>query len=186
MTKHWWFIMRNATKKCLHWSLRTHMLVIFLIMNHQCMVRNHLKLINEQQAKLAHACTNTKEKLHRTNAAICFNKICLYGLVGLTFRNNQTVLQVRTSVCALNAMFCLQNDTLRVLYAYHSDDPILRPGTNFGTLSYHGTAQRGSRTMYLVERVNLEKPLPRDLLFWDLRIPVVSKAQWLLKFYQFR
>jgi len=146
------------------------------------MVSNHLKLINEQRAKIAQACTNTKAKLHRTNAAICFNKLCLYALVGRIFRNNQTVFQVRTSVYTINAMFCLQNDTLRILYAYHSDDPILRTGTKFGTLSYHGTAQRGFRTMYLMERINLEKPVPRDLLFWDLKNPVVST----LKFYQFR
>ena len=75
---------------------------------------------------------------------------------------------------------------MRILYAYHSDDPILRTGTKFGTLSYHGPKQRGSRTLYLVERVNLEKPLPRDLLFWDLLNPVVSKTQRLLKFYHFR
>jgi len=145
-------------------------------MNHQCMVRNHLKLTNEQQAKIAHIYTNTKEKFHRNNAAIYFNKVCLYAMVGRIFRKSQTVFQVRASVCALNAMFFLQNDTLRILYAYHSDDPILLPGTNFGTMLYHGTARRGSRTMYLVERVNLEEPLPRDLLFWDLRNPVVSKA----------
>jgi hypothetical protein len=161
-----------------------HLLVVFLIMNYQCRVRNHLKLISEQQAKIAHACTNTKEKLYRTNAAIPFNKVCLYALVGLIFHNNQTVFQVATSVCAHNAMFCLQNDTLRILYAYHSDDPILRPGTKFGTLSYHGAKQRGSQTLHLVERVNLEKPLPRDLLFWDLMNSVVSK--WLLMFYHFR
>jgi len=109
----------------------------------------------------------------------CFNKLCLHALVGRIFHNKQTMFRVRTSVCAHNAMFCLQNDTLRILYAYHIDDPIPLPGTNFGILSYHGPTQRGSRTMYLVERVNLEKPLPRDLLFWDLRNPVVSKAQWL-------
>ncbi|GFG39853.1 hypothetical protein Cfor_08833, partial [Coptotermes formosanus] len=68
----------------------------------------------------------------------------------------------------------ITNDTVRLLYAYHSDDPILRPETKFGTLSYHGPTKRGSRTLYLVERIDLKKPLPRDLLFWDLRNPVVT------------
>jgi hypothetical protein len=179
MTKHCWFIMRNTTKKCLHWPLHMHLLVVFLIIN-------HLKLISEQQTKIAHACTNTKEKLYRTKVAIPFNKVYLCALVGRIYHNNQNVFHVLTSVCAHNAMFCLQNDTIRILYAYHSDDPVLRPGTKFGTLLHHGPKQRGSRTLYLVERVNLEKPLPRDLLFWDLMNPVVSKAQRLLMFYHFR
>jgi hypothetical protein len=49
------------------------------------MVMNHLKLINEQQTKITHACTNLKEKLHKTNATILFSKVCLYALVGLYF-----------------------------------------------------------------------------------------------------
>jgi hypothetical protein len=75
---------------------------------------------------------------------------------------------------------------MRIIYAYHSDDPILRPGTSFGTVSYHGPTQRGSRILYLVERLNLEKPLLIDVLVWDLINPVVSKEQWLLMFYYFR
>jgi hypothetical protein len=37
---------------------------------------NHLKLINAQKTKIIHAYENTKQKLHRTNAAIWFNKVC--------------------------------------------------------------------------------------------------------------
>jgi hypothetical protein len=66
---------------------------------------------------------------------------------------------------------------MRMLYAYHSDDPASRPGSKLGTLSYHGPIQRGFRSLYLMERVNLEEPLPRDLLSWDLRNPVVSNIQ---------
>jgi hypothetical protein len=76
-------------------------------------------------------------------------------------------------------MFCVfQNDTMRMLYAYHSDDPASRPGSKLGTLSYHGPIKRGFRSLYLMERVNLEEPLPRDLLIWDLRNPVVSNIRY--------
>jgi len=38
---------------------------------HKCkMIMEYSKLINTQQAKVAHACRNTKEKLHTTDAAI--------------------------------------------------------------------------------------------------------------------
>jgi hypothetical protein len=40
------------------------------------MVMNYLKMIIAQQAKLTHTYKNTKENLHRTNAAIWFNKLC--------------------------------------------------------------------------------------------------------------
>jgi len=49
---------------------------LILIRKHQCMVTNHLKLINAQKAKIVHTYENKKEKLHRTNAAIWFNKVC--------------------------------------------------------------------------------------------------------------
>jgi hypothetical protein len=144
------------------------------------------KIDNCTTAKFAHACKYTKETLHRTNTAVSFNKVSLYTIVGRIFHNNATVFLALKYVVAHSAMFCLQNDTMWILYAYHSDDPFLRPGTKSGALLYHGSANRGSRALYLVERVNLEKPLLRDVLFWDLRNPVVSNAQWLLKFYHFR
>lgn len=81
------------------------------------------------------------------------------------------------------------------MYAYHSDDPVPRPGSKLGSLSYHGPTQRGFRSLYLVERVNLGEPLPRDILSWDLRNPMVSKtvfniglqstSKWILFLYSF-
>ncbi|GFG39856.1 hypothetical protein Cfor_08836, partial [Coptotermes formosanus] len=68
----------------------------------------------------------------------------------------------------------ITNDTMRVLYAYHSEDPAPRTGSKLATLLYHGPTQRGFRSLYLLERVNLEEPLPRDLLIWDLRNPMVT------------
>jgi hypothetical protein len=69
---------------------------------------------------------------------------------------------------------------MRLLYAYYSDDPTPRPGSKLGALSYHGPTQRGFRSLYLMEKVNLEEPLPRDVLFWDLRNPAVSTTVHLL------
>jgi len=36
----------------------------------------YLKMINVQHVKVTKAYNNTKEKLHRTNVAIWFNKLC--------------------------------------------------------------------------------------------------------------
>jgi hypothetical protein len=66
---------------------------------------------------------------------------------------------------------------MRILYAYHSDDPTAQTGSKLGALSYHGPTQRGARRLYLIERVNLEEPLQRELHFWDLRNSVVSITQ---------
>jgi hypothetical protein len=66
---------------------------------------------------------------------------------------------------------------MRILYAYRSDDPTGQMGSKLGALSYHGPTQRGARRLYLIERVNLEEPIQRDLHFWDLRNPVVSTTQ---------
>jgi len=40
------------------------------------MEKEHIKLINAQQAKSVHLCKNTKKKLLKTIAAIWFNKMC--------------------------------------------------------------------------------------------------------------
>jgi hypothetical protein len=39
------------------------------------MVMDYLELIKTQHAKATYACKNAKEKLHRTDAAIWFNKM---------------------------------------------------------------------------------------------------------------
>lgn len=66
---------------------------------------------------------------------------------------------------------------MRILYAYHSDDPAAQTGSKLGALPYHGPAQRGARRLYLIERLSLEEPLQRDLHIWDLRNPAVSTTQ---------
>ncbi|KAE8750522.1 hypothetical protein FOCC_FOCC002816, partial [Frankliniella occidentalis] len=63
--------------------------------------------------------------------------------------------------------FKITNDTVRMLYAYHDRD---LTGSGSEPLPYHGS-QRGSRSVFLLERVPKEDPLPRDTLVWDLRNP---------------
>jgi hypothetical protein len=70
---------------------------------------------------------------------------------------------------------------MRMLYAYHSEDPVPRPSSKLSTLSYHGPTQRGFRSLYLMERVNLEEPVPRDLLSWDLKNPMVGQIYFPVK-----
>jgi hypothetical protein len=52
--------------------IHDHALMI-LIMNHQCMVMNNLKLINAQHPNITHA-YKKKKKLHITNATIWVNE----------------------------------------------------------------------------------------------------------------
>jgi hypothetical protein len=87
------------------------------------------------------------------------------------FQNNFLTLANDLYLLFLFVLF--QNDTMRVLYAYHSEDPAARPESKLATLLYHGPTQRGFRSLYLMERVNLEEPPPRDLLSWDLKNPMV-------------
>jgi hypothetical protein len=61
-------LMQTGPKK----KIQDHALMI-LIMNHQCMVMNNLKLINAQHPNITHAYKN-KKKLHITNAAIWVNE----------------------------------------------------------------------------------------------------------------
>jgi hypothetical protein len=76
-------------------------------------------------------------------------------------------------------MVMLQNDTLRLVYAYHSEDPV--PGL---PLAYHGPGQRGTRSAFLVMRVDQRAPLVRGdepLHTWELRNPSVSTELNIMK-----
>jgi hypothetical protein len=63
------FIMAFYALMCICWFWLPYII-------DQCAVLDHLKLINSQQAKTTYSYKNTKQKLHRTNAAIWFNKMC--------------------------------------------------------------------------------------------------------------
>jgi len=69
---------------------------------------------------------------------------------------------------------------MRVLYAYHSEDPAAQPESKLAPLLYHGPKQRGFRSLYLMERVNLEEPPPRDHLSWDLKNPMVIYVSYVI------
>ena len=94
------------------------------------------------------------------------------------FQNN--FLTLANDLYLLSLFVLFQNDTMRVLYAYHSEDPTARPESKLATLLYHGPTQRGFRSLYLMERVNLEEPPPRDLLSWDLKNPMVIYVSYVV------
>jgi len=65
-----------------------------------------------------------------------------------------------------------QNDTIRLLFSYHDLEP---PGLYIdGSLPYHGPKHRGTRVLYLTERLNVEESPLEDTVTWDLRNPAVS------------
>ncbi|XP_077992069.1 DBH-like monooxygenase protein 1 homolog [Glandiceps talaboti] len=61
--------------------------------------------------------------------------------------------------------------TLRLIYSYHPDDPVSETG-----LAYHGTGQRGSRSVHLrgVSPVLPEMPTGDDLLTFEFMNPNIS------------
>ncbi|XP_071438873.1 MOXD1 homolog 2 [Hetaerina americana] len=81
-----------------------------------------------------------------------------------------TILRFRRAYDTCDRMdYKITNDTMRVIYAYHDEDPVDGSG-----LLYHGSSRRGSRSLYLVERVNQDSLLHTEgLRHWDLRNPSV-------------
>lgn len=72
---------------------------------------------------------------------------------------------INTSLLCSRQDVILSGDTMRVLWAYHPNDPI------GGKVSYHGHQNRGVRSLYLKEGPSLripEEDLPY-MKFWDLR-----------------
>jgi ribosomal protein L37AE/L43A len=63
-------------KICEFITIHYYIVGFILIVRHQCVVMKSLKMINAQQARVTYANKNTKEKLHRTNVAVWFNKLC--------------------------------------------------------------------------------------------------------------
>lgn len=56
--------------------LHYYIVGFILIVRHQCVIMKSLKMTNAQQVRVTHANKNTKDKLHRTNVAVWFNKLC--------------------------------------------------------------------------------------------------------------
>ncbi|KAJ9581421.1 hypothetical protein L9F63_023402, partial [Diploptera punctata] len=61
----------------------------------------------------------------------------------------------------------ITNDTMRVLYSYHATKSELA-----GSLPYHGPHHRGSVSLYLFDRLNLQESIPEKTLTWDLKTSV--------------
>lgn len=62
-----------------------------------------------------------------------------------------------------------QNDTARVIYAYHEDDPL-----SDEMFMYHRKDKRGSKSLVLLQPNTDKNKLPNDLKIWYIRSPNVS------------
>ncbi|XP_069693146.1 MOXD1 homolog 2-like [Periplaneta americana] len=68
--------------------------------------------------------------------------------------------------------YTITNDTMRMLFSYHSSDPT----GGLGSLPYHGPMYRGTRSLYLMEKLQLEERLPENVLSWELRNPTMKMS----------
>ncbi|XP_059472365.1 MOXD1 homolog 2-like [Neocloeon triangulifer] len=85
--------------------------------------------------------------------------------------DTHTVLTFRRAydTCDRDQDIRITNDTMRMVWAYHSEDPV--PGL---PLAYHGPGQRGARSAFLVLRVDQSAPPKHEVLHtWELRNPSV-------------
>lgn len=70
--------------------------------------------------------------------------------------------------------FLLQNDTMRIIWAFHKSEPI---GGAVGpkSLPQHGLSSRGTQSLYLVQRADQDIPGPEETArIWELRNPAVE------------
>jgi phosphoserine aminotransferase len=76
------------------------------------MVINNLKLIYAQPAKIIHSYENMKKKLHRTNVAMRFNKVCR--------SNNLTPSYIKITINSHNKQ-CYNTMKAAVTYRIHKE-----------------------------------------------------------------
>jgi hypothetical protein len=79
--------------------------------------QQNIKFVSAQQAKQIYQYRNTKEKLHKTNAAVWFNKACKYkqltpNYISVKIKGNNP--QYRKTIKAA-ILYCL-NQELKFLY----------------------------------------------------------------------
>lgn len=70
--------------------------------------------------------------------------------------------------------FSFQNDTMRIVWAFHKDEP---SGGAVGpkSLPQHDQGSRGSQSLYLVQRADQDGPGPEETArIWELRNPAVD------------
>ncbi|CAB3370724.1 Hypothetical predicted protein [Cloeon dipterum] len=84
--------------------------------------------------------------------------------------DTHTVLTFRRAydTCDRDQDIRITNDTMKMVWAYHSEDPV--PGL---PMPYHGPGQRGARSAFLVLRVDQSQPSQEVLHTWELRNPSV-------------
>ncbi|GLV45506.1 olf413 [Carabus blaptoides fortunei] len=64
----------------------------------------------------------------------------------------------------------ITNDTMRVVWSYHSSDEPTGGAVGPGSLPAHSHLTRGSQSLYLVQRVDQEAPRPEETArVWELR-----------------
>ncbi|KFM72379.1 DBH-like monooxygenase protein 1-like protein, partial [Stegodyphus mimosarum] len=61
------------------------------------------------------------------------------------------------------------NDTARVIYAYHDEDPL-----SDEMFSYHGKDKRGSKSLVLLQPASEKYQLPNDVKLWHIRTPNIT------------
>ncbi|XP_070554980.1 DBH-like monooxygenase protein 1 homolog [Ptychodera flava] len=92
-----------------------------------------------------------------------------YQLIGGMETETHTVLTISRKLDTCDEKDrVITSDTLRLIYAYHADDPDTETG-----LPYHGAEQRGSRSVHLlgVAPVEPEMPTGDDLLMYEFLNP---------------
>lgn len=77
----------------------------------------------------------------------------------------------------INFLFFFQNDTMRVMWAFHASEPV-SGAVAPGSLPYGASVVRGTRSLFLGQRVNQSKPPPEtNSRVWELRNPEVELPQ---------
>ncbi|XP_070555179.1 DBH-like monooxygenase protein 1 homolog [Ptychodera flava] len=95
-----------------------------------------------------------------------------YELIGGMETETHTVLTFSRKIDTCDEMDrVVTSGTLRLIYAYHDDDPETETG-----LPYHGVAQRGSRSIHVLGVAPAEPEMPTgdDLLVYEFLNPNVS------------
>ncbi|XP_054708790.1 DBH-like monooxygenase protein 1 homolog [Uloborus diversus] len=87
------------------------------------------------------------------------------------FENNtHTVLEVSRKFDTCDPQdFPVTNDTTRVIYAYHDEDPV-----SDELITYHGREKRGSKSLILLQPLTSRHELPNDVKIWYIRSPNVT------------
>lgn len=76
--------------------------------------------------------------------------------------------------CKNENVFYFQNDTMRIVWAFHRDEPI---GGAVGpkSLPRQELANRGTQSLYLVQRADQDVPSPEETArVWELKNPAVE------------